>query len=366
MLEFKLPDFLDESDEEIHERMLQVAPRNFDVSQGSLFFDLTKPTALEKSKMIEFQLTLFAMMMFPQFAEGVYLDYHGVREGIDRRPPVRSSGLVTFTGSPFLNIPEGTIVSTAGTENSEGIEFRTIGPLMLSDTGVGKAEVESVLAGLLANVPPESIVNIVTSGLDGISSVLNEEAITGGTNVESDDSYKERILNSHRNKQLSGAPQDYVTWAKEVPGVGEVIVLPEWNGPGTVKVLITDSTGGLANADLIKVVKEYIAPDTGNGKAPIGATVTVETVNRHLIDLSATLTIASGYDSVTVINEIKERVSSYFSSVSSGGLVFYAQVGAIIINTSGVTDYANLLINNGTANIQLVSGEIAILGVVTL
>jgi len=41
------------------------------------------------------------------------------------------------------------------------------------------------------------------------------------------------------------------------------------------------------------------------------------------------------------------------------------QVGAAILNTEGVQDYSNLLVNNGTANVVIGDQEVAIKGTVT-
>ena len=368
MLEFKLPDFLNESDEEIHNRMLKVAPRNFDVSEGSLFFDLTKPTALEKSRMIEFQLALTVMMMFPQFAEGDYLEYHAKRDGIERRPPVRSRGVISFHGEPGTKIPEGTIVSTVGTENSPEIEFRTLKEVTIDDSGSVDVEIESVLAGSTANVPAETIVNV--AGLNDIQAVINEAATEGGADEESDDSLRSRILDQNKNRQLAGSVSDYIAWAKEIPGVGEVHVIPEWDGAGTVKVLITDVQGGLASPELIAGVQNHIAPNgrRGGGKAPIGALVTVDTVDPLMVNISVSVIFESMYDKAIVLEGITSAIREYLSSLPANSIVRYSKIGSIIIRVSGVADYdsQSLVINGQKENIRLGETEIPMLGEVNV
>jgi hypothetical protein len=43
----------------------------------------------------------------------------------------------------------------------------------------------------------------------------------------------------------------------------------------------------------------------------------------------------------------------------------WAQIGSQLLNQAGVTDYANLLANGGTANIAIALGQAAVPGTVT-
>lgn len=360
---FVLPDFLSASEDDIHQRMLKSLPRNYDLTEGALIFDTTKTVAMEKAKMIEFELTLTMMMMFPQFAEGVYLDWHGMPIGVTRRPAVPSIVDVTFEGKENTLIPAGTQVSTVGDEKSSGIIFKTLTEAMIDETGVIKVRVEAVEPGVIGNVPPESIKTLLRS-ISGVQTVSNEEAATGGIDTEDDDSLRVRILERHQNKPLSGSRKDYIRWAKEVPGVGEVIVLPLWNGNGTVKVLISDSNGDLASPELIAAVQQHIAPDEdkGGGLAPIGAEVTIATLKRKVVDLSFSLEIQDVYELEEVLQNIKNAVTNYFIQASKSGVIRYTRVGAMIIESEGVKDYDNLLVNDSSENVQLEIEEIAVLG----
>lgn len=102
------------------------------------------------------------------------------------------------------------------------------------------------------------------------------------TDIEDQEHYRERVIAAEQEEQLSGADSDYVRWALEIDGVGSAYSIAEWNGPGTVKLLILDKNGQPATAELTKSVKDYIYPDklpgqNRGGKAPIGAIVTIST-----------------------------------------------------------------------------------------
>ncbi|HBZ09109.1 MAG TPA: hypothetical protein DEO65_04365 [Bacillus bacterium] len=361
-----LPEFLNESEEEIHERMLKQAPSNFDVSEGSLFWDITKPTAMEKAKILEFTLPLLIMHMLPQFAEGIFLDYHGEREGISRRAATYSTGTIEVTGVSGTFIPAGTTLTTDEVDGVS-IEYRTIADATIDESGVVKIQIEALESGTRGNVPSNSIKNLLEP-VSGVHSITNVESTIGGYDEENDEEFRERILQTSRTRSFTGTKEDYIRWAKEIPGVGEVLVVPEWDGPGTVKVLIASSSGSVAAPELIKQVQTHIAPDgrDGGGLAPIGALVTVTGINGKSINLSFAITLAEGYTTENVRKSIESSLSGYFGELEQGGLVRYMKIGAIIMTTPGVVDYDNLLVNGGSANIQLAPDEVAVIGEVLI
>lgn len=359
-----LPDFLQETEEQVHKRMIEMAPPDYDTSEGSLYWDHTAPTAMVRSRLVEYELTLTLMMMFPQFASGPFLDYHGEPLGVYRRAATQAVGFVTFEGKPETLIPIGTLVSTIGDEEEAGLLFEVTSSAIIGESGSVTVRVRSLEAGVIGNVPVGSIQSLVKS-LPGVTTITNSDPIKDGAAEESDDSLRERIVDQTRNKPLSGSKGDYIKWAKEVAGVGNVIVLPLWNGPQTVKVLITNSEGAIASPELIAAVQNHIAPDNdlGGGLAPIGALVTVDTISTVPIDITMKLEIKEGHELQFVISKVKENLNSYFSNIS---LIKWAEVVAVIINTVGVSDCGDLLINEEIYNIVLNEGERAVAGEVIL
>lgn len=364
--ELVLPPFLNEDEDDIHERMLELIPTEYDSTEGSLVWDLTRPTAMEIAKILGFDLPLIIQMMFPQFAEGVYLDYHGEREGVKRREAIAAKGNIVVEGADGTLIPAGSIVMTDEVDGVT-IEYVTIVDATIDNSGTVTIPIEAVEPGSNGNVPANSINNFLEP-IVGVSSLTNVEDITGGIDEEDDEEYRERILQTNRTRSFTGNKNDYIRWAKEVPGVGDVLVVPEWDGPGTVKVLISSSTGTVASPELIQQVQERIAPDgsAGGGLAPIGALVTVDSINGRTINLTFDVILEEGFELNTVIQAIKMQLSVYLSEeIEQGGLVRYTKIGAIIMTTPGVIDYDNLLVNNDTENIQLNPDEVAVVGEVT-
>ena len=363
--ELPIPDFLKEDEETIHQRMLEKAPPGIDVSEGSFFWDATRPVALEKAEMIEFKLVETLKVCFPQWAYGQYLDLHAEMVGLQRRPAVPASGYVTVTGQPGASMLAGTELATPAVGDQLSIIFRTKEPLYLDESGVGTVAIEAATPGTIGNVAANTI-TLMVQPLSGITSITNPEPTSGGTEEEDDESLRARILEARKLVPLSGSITDYKIWAKEVAGVGEAYVIPEWQGPGTgtVKVIIVDSNGQPANAALIEAVQNYIAPADGSGKAPIGAIVTVAAPTAHVLNYEFTLQLKEGYGETEVINAIKSALAEYYKTVGVGGEIRYNKVAAIIMETEGVEDFSGLTINGGTSNIQLASDEYPVTGTV--
>lgn len=362
LIEFKAPEFLEELTEEYFTNVaMSAAPAKTDTSQGQMYYDHTKPTAIIGAEITQFHMPVIIQMLFPQFAEGIYLEWHGQPYNIIRHSAVKARGLVEVTSpKEGTTLPAGILFYTLGDENEESKEYVSLNSVVI-ENGKALIEVESTVAGIKGNTSARMILS-VESGYN-IDSVNNVEAITGGTDAESDESLRERVLARVALSPLSGARRDYERWAKEVDGVGGVIVQPLWNGPGTVKVLITDSNNEFANEILIARVKEYLDPKEyegkGEGKAPIGAIVTVDTIEAVGLEVKVEIYLSDGANESRTLERIKININRYLLDVS---FIKIREIGSLIINTDGVSDYAELLINEGVNNISLEEGQRAVVG----
>lgn len=361
-IDFAMPEFLEEATEEHYTQLaLSVAPPRIDTAEGQMYFDHTKPTAIIAAEITQFHMPIALQMMFPQFATGKYLELHGAPYRIIRREATRATGVVLLESEKEgQSIPIGTSVFTLGDDTENAKEYRTAENATI-ENGAVEVRIEAVESGEIGNTASRTVVAI-QRGFD-VNNVINIESITGGTEAESDESLRERILSRIALAPLSGARRDYERWAKEVDGVGSVIVQPLWNGPQTVRVLITDSNNQIANEDLISRVKEYIDPKgfegLGEGQAPIGAIVTVDTIEPFEIKVEAPIYFEAGADPAMTLERAKNNINLYLLDVS---IVLISEVGAILSETDGIFDYSlsGLTINGQTDNIELLESQRAV------
>ena len=145
--------------------------------------------------------------------------------------------------------------------------------------------------------------------IDGINGGSNAEKATGGTEEESDDELRERILAANNSMDTSyiGNASDYKRWAESVPGIGTVIIVPEWAGPETVKIVALDANGEAANESLCKSIYEYIMqPDSPLDRlAPPNTILTVTAPTLvHITYQVSGLSLDDGYEKDAVIKHL--------------------------------------------------------------
>lgn len=359
MNEFIAPEFVDDNDvETIHARMMDALPEDIDDMPGGFPYDFTMPTAIEKAELVQYHLTQTLQLMFPMWAWGDWLDLHAASAGLSRKPAGKAYGVLHLEGDAGTAIPAGTIFSTEAAENSAK-EYISIKGHETGEDGMAEVEVEAVEAGAESNVMAH-MVTLMESPLKGITSVSNPERITGGTDEEDDESLRQRILEAFAASGASfvGNISDYLRWAKEVTGVGTASVIPEWDGPGTVKVIVTDGNGEPANEHIIDAVYEHIvSPDAPLDRlAPIGASVTVAAPRIIDISYSVDVVLEDGYG----IEEVKEaflgNLKKYYGIAIEERTVMYNHAASFLYHTEGVRDFRNLKINGGTGNIPLDAG----------
>lgn len=370
--ELPIPEFLQEDEETIHRRMLEKAPPGISAKEGDFFWDATRPTAIEKAELVQLKLQHFLRLCFPQTSYGRYLDFLGEMKGVFRHPATPATGTVIFTGQPGTVIPAGFVVLTEATGSFLAIEFKTKERTQIGEDGTVTVAVECLESGTIGNVAANTI-TLLSEPINGIASVTNPEPFTGGTEMEDNDSFRERVLAAY-DEPLSGAKKDYERWAKEVPGVGAVYVVPLWNGPGTVKILVIDANGQPANQELIDAVQAHIAPDgnLGGGLAPIGADVTVDTPEVFVIDIAFSLFLKDGYDAEIVVENIKARLRDFMAGfeLNTGDRpperITVTRVGHEILSVDGTVDYASLTLNGRDDYVEIPVTNIPVLGEVTV
>ncbi len=357
--ELPIPIFLTEDEETVHQRMLN----NFqDVStlEGDFIYDATRPTAEEITQLKQLGLQNNLKIAFPQTSYGTYLEWLGECKGVFKNQPTKAIGTITFTGVQGTIITKGTIVTTIATDEKQSIEFELLETKTIGENETVDIKAECRIVGTIGNVSKGSI-SVLLGSISGVKSVTNKEDFKGGTDIEDEEHFRERVLVSEQEDRLSGASSDYIRWAKEVDGVGYAYVVPEWNGAGTVKVLILDKNRKAATQELIDKVQEYIYPlnVAGNrdGKAPIGAIVTIATPQTLLINVKASFVFANGFSQETVLNILKNKIDKYLDKIDIGGTVSYNAIysiaGFMMLADEGIQDFSNLTINDGTTNIIL-------------
>jgi uncharacterized phage protein gp47/JayE len=345
-----------------------------DTTEGGIYFDLTQTAALEIERLWDALSTEIPAAMFPAFAWGTYLDEHGITVNLVRKDQVKATGIVTFTGTVGTLIATGTQVATAQTDpDADPITFVTTASATIPAGGFVDVPVEAVLAGTISNVA-SGAVSVLLSPVAGIASLANAAATAGGADVESDASFRERILLEYGQPHGAGTAADYKRWAIAYAPVGFATVEPLWNGAGTVRVVVTDQSNNPVSTPVVNGLQALLdpTPGAGAGLAPIGAIVTVATPTLVTINVSATVTLLSGYTfdgaggTVAVRTAIQDAIKAYINRLAPGDDVIREHVVSQFFTVEGVYDVSNVLLNGSATNVAISALQIARTGSVTL
>jgi len=342
------------SKEQILQRLLEQISSEYDKTVGSFFYDVGKPLAIELEQTYS-KLENILLNGFAVTATGAYLDNKVAEQGLTRKIATFATGTVTITGTV------GAVINIGDKVSSDSVVFSSLETKPIPVGGSVTVNVQCDTAGSVGNVPIGSIKKFPVT-LAGLTGVTNLEAITGGYDIETDDELRQRYFDKVSAPVSSGNKYHYINWAKEVTGVGDVKVLPLWNGAGTVKVIIINSNRGVANQSLIDEVTAKI-----EDSRPIGASITVESAVPLSINVSATLTLLASTSLETVIPKIEALIGAYLKRTAfSQDYISYAHIGGAILSVDDVLDYTDLLVNGGTINIGIDENEVAVLGEVVL
>lgn len=335
----------------IIESMLDNVDDGIDKRVGSVTQDLLYPAAIELSNAY-LELDTVLAMGFAETAEAPYLDMRTAEFGVNRKPALKAQGTVTLTGPNDTFVPAGTRMQTAN-----DLFFVTVDDALLTG-GIATVEAEAETAGTIGNVAVGTIGALTSGDLYGIVSVINDVNFDGGVDAEGNTELLQRYLDRVQRPGTSGNANHYRQWALEVPGVGDAKVYPEWNGGGTVKVILLDTEKTAPAPSVIQAAKDYIET-----VRPVGPKITVEGVIEIPINIKAKLTLAANAEAISAYAEIATIINDYLKTLAfSDTIVRLSKIASLIMTSPSVVDYMDLKINGNAANVVIPDGSVAVIG----
>lgn len=199
--------------------------------------------------------------------------------------------------------------------------------------------------------------------VEGLETASLSDVLVYGEEEEDTETFRTRYFDAINAEARDGNVSQYIKWSNEFAGIGNAKVFSLWNGANTVKVSILNSENGIASNKLISDFQMYLDPNSsglGNGVAPIGAIVTVSTASTIPINITADITLAENYSSITGLDD---DIKALFKKIAyDESVVSYVLVGSTIWNNASVGRIANLRINNDIEDVVLAAEQIPILG----
>ena len=272
--------------------------------------------------------------VFPQTAEGEYLDYHAQMRGLERKKAVKAVGSVQFSlsepATEKIDIPANTVVSTGG---EHPISFETTEYAYI-DVGSYFVIVpaQAIVGGESGNIARNQISVIATMTVDELL-VTNLGVFTTGADAEDDDTLRSRVLNSMKFI-LNGTNKEYYSaLAKTINGVESVNVVPRKNGAGTVTVYISGKEMELGTLTVLKVQSLM------DKEREVNVTVTVKSAELLLCSIEISVTLENGYTLEQVQEDLYTQIKEIVDKFDVGESLPVAVLNDMLYHTQGIQTY---------------------------
>lgn len=211
-------------------------------------------------------------------------------------------------------IPQGAYVKTESGLAYELLEGGFIDATTPADTR-GKytirLAVRAALPGSAYNVPVDAI-NTIETSMDGIDVVYNPEAISSGRDVEDTEDMRARTKAAKKSPGR-GTMTWFKTETEKFAGVKQALVVPRYNGRGTVGIIVIGS--GVVEDTLLTSINNYFAQDELD---PAGAYYVSAFRPQYFIQ---DYTIKVWYDPAKGVppdTELNNAMSDYYATLAPG------------------------------------------------
>lgn len=353
------PIFAGQDYETILARMLNKVSDEFDKREGSIIFDAHAPAAIELAIIYSY-LDFVLKNSFGNTANRFWLIQRAKERGIEPYPATNAIVIGKFNQDVGLD----------RLFHADGIYFKTVkfveerGGLFYYELRAEKAgEVGNLKAGKLT--PSETVRGLTVSEIVKVAILGQEE--------EDTEHFRNRYYETIKTNAYGGNIDDYRRKVAAIDGVGQVKVIPVWNGGGTVKIIITDSKNGFPTEELVAKVQEAIDPvpyhQKGVGVAPIGHLVTV--IGAKKKDISLSLKLMINRDKAEVESQIRKTIGEYFQSqrfawgefVKDNSKIYVendirlTKLMSLILAVPGVVDYEEISFKDSKDKILVLAEE---------
>jgi uncharacterized phage protein gp47/JayE len=346
--------FEEMSFELIMNRMLTRVNTDVDKREGSIIWDALAPAAAELALMY-IQLDTVLNEAFADTATREYLIKRAAERGLSPYPATNAAAKAVVTPNN---------IDVLGQRFNCG-EYNYTLTEKISD-GIYRAECET--EGAAPNGTFGTLIPI--DYIPGLQTAALTQLIVPGEDEEDTEVFRQRYMDSLQSQAFGGNVADYKQKVMALDGVGglKVYKAADWNGAGTVKLVIQNSEYKVPSSAFINELQTAIDPLANSGEglgiAPIGHQVTVVGVGEEDIYIDADITYADGYSFVALKSTILSTVSEYLYELNKTWAevpninVFIMQIGARLLNIAGIVDVSNIEICGSAANLAMGADEI--------
>lgn len=316
-------------------------------------------------------LDWIAKQAVPYTATGEYLEAWGALKGVYRKDASAAGGSVILVGEAGR-----TILAGAKLVRGDGETYVVQASVNIGVDGTATVVVIDQATGAQGNCAAGTVMTL-SMPIDGVqANGTAATAFTGGADVELDDDFRLRALDAYQSPAEGGNADDYVKWAKEVPGVTRAWVARNGFGAGTVVVYTmfdqANSAGGgfpagsdgvatLENRSAVKAIGDQLT--VANAifpKQPV--TALVYSVAPIASPVNFTITGLSAASSATRAAILVAIADVMFRKGVPGGTINLSDINSAI---AAVPNTAGFVITAPAANIVATAGNIPTVGAIS-
>lgn len=341
-----LPKLIEQLSSEMESRLPGILPR----ARRSLAGVLVRVFSGGLDALYKFLERVFKQA-WPDQCDEDELPTHGARWGVLQKTAAPATGLLLIGGEHGASLMAGSVFQRA-----DGVQFT----VDVGVTIVGSSATVAVTADEVgqAGNTAVGVQFTLASPVVGINSTaVASTEISGGAEVERPELFRARILERIRRPPHGGDNDDYVAWAKEVPGVTRAWCTPNGMGAGTVVVRFVrdDDEDPIPDAGEIEAVRAHIEahrPVTAELFVPLSVAKPVAYVISDLQPDTAEIRAA-------IVAELKDM---HVRDAIPGGTLLVSHMREAISIAAGENDH---VLVSPAGNVTCLPGELATFGGVT-
>lgn len=320
-----------------------------DTRTGSLIYTALAPIALELEAAYH-EMDMILEETFLETASKEYLVKHGNQIGLE----INEATYGHYKGEFNVDVAIGSRF------NLDKFNYSVINKLS-NPTSVNEYYVFELVCETAGSEPNSYLGDLTPiTFIDNLSHAELTSVMIYGEDEEDTEAFRYRLQLHVKTPPINGNVSQYDEWLAEYDGIGKYRTIPCWNGANTVKLLILNAENKSASDELIEQVQNYFDPPTatindtvsaanypqgrgmGNGQAPIGAIVTVDTITEVPLVINCKVSLKNGYTSPI---GVQEAVEEYLDSlVLNKSTIAYMPISAAIYNAESVEDIISLRI----------------------
>lgn len=255
-----------------------------------------------------------AKMNLLAYASGDYLDHIGAMLGVSRLPASHATTTASFALTEHHSftaiIPSGTRITPDGKIFFETTELIRIDPNEHGVTCICKC----TQAGEIGNGFVMGQINKLVDVFPYEVSVTNLTTSSGGTDIESDENYRERIQIAPESFTTAGSDNAYKYYARSAHSdiIDVAVLTPPTTQPGHVNIIPLMTGGNIPSDEIIQAVydscnAEDVRPDTDY------LTVSKPEVVNYDINLRYWIDEKNSGSSAAIINKVEQAVNDFVS-----------------------------------------------------